>query len=92
MKKGIHPTIFLKAKTTCTTCGTVFEIPSTVEKQTVEICRMCHPVYTGKKQTEARGGRVERFRKRMAEGKKKETTAPKATKAVKAVKTTKSRR
>jgi len=32
----------------------------------VEICRECHPVYTGKKQQEARGGRVERFRKRMS--------------------------
>ncbi len=51
---------------TCSTCKTVFLIPSTVPEQTVEVCRMCHPIYTGKKQTEARGGRVERFRKIQA--------------------------
>jgi large subunit ribosomal protein L31 len=45
-------------------------IPSTIKEQSVEVCRMCHPIYTGKKQTEAKGGRVERFRKRMAAGKK----------------------
>ena len=66
MKAAIHPTMYKDAKTTCTTCKAVFLIPSTVKEQQVEVCRMCHPVYTGKKQTEARGGRVERFRKRMA--------------------------
>jgi len=72
MKKGIHPQVFPDAKTTCSSCGAVFKIPTTVKEQTVEICRMCHPVYTGKKQAEVRGGRIERFRKRMAAGKTKE--------------------
>ena len=72
MKAGIHPEMYKKAKITCTTCGAVFEIPSTVEEQKVEVCRMCHPVYTGKKQKEMKGGRVERFRKRMAASKKAE--------------------
>lgn len=71
MKKGIHPQMFQDAKATCTSCGAVFMIPSTLNEVTVEICRMCHPVYTGKKQGEARGGRIERFRKRMAAGKTK---------------------
>ena len=66
MKSGIHPEVHADAKTTCQTCKAVFLIPSTIKEQTVEICRMCHPVYTGKKQQEAKGGRVERFRKRMA--------------------------
>ncbi len=66
MKTGIHPTLHLKAKTTCVTCKMVYLIPSTVEEQTVETCRNCHPIYTGKQQTEARGGRVERFRKMQA--------------------------
>jgi large subunit ribosomal protein L31 len=70
MKTGIHPTMHDDAKTTCTTCKTVFMIPSTIKEQSVEVCRMCHPIYTGKKQTEAKGGRVERFRKRMAAGQK----------------------
>jgi large subunit ribosomal protein L31 len=71
MKKSIHPQVFKDAKATCATCGAVFQIPSTVKEVTVEACRMCHPVYTGKKQMEVRGGRIERFRKRMAAGKTK---------------------
>jgi large subunit ribosomal protein L31 len=70
MKAEIHPQTFADAKMTCTTCGTVYKIPSTVKEQTVEVCRMCHPVYTGKAQKDAKGGRVERFRKRMSAGKK----------------------
>ncbi len=66
MKKGIHPEVHKDAKATCSTCNAVFLIPSTMKEISVETCRMCHPVYTGKKQTEARGGRIERFRKRMA--------------------------
>jgi large subunit ribosomal protein L31 len=66
MKSGIHPDMHQKAKTTCTTCSAVFEIPSTVESQEVEVCRMCHPIYTGKKQKEAKGGRIERFKQRLA--------------------------
>lgn len=66
MKTGIHPQVHDEAKVTCTTCKSVFAIPSTVEELSVEVCRFCHPVYTGKKQAEQKGGRVERFRKRMA--------------------------
>jgi len=72
MKAGIHPEVHAKAKTTCSTCGAVFEIPNTTAEQTVESCRLCHPIYTGKQQKEAKGGRIERFRKRMAAGKKEE--------------------
>lgn len=66
MKTGIHPQVHSKATATCSTCNTVFEIPSTVEQISVERCRNCHPVYTGKEQQAATGGRVERFRKRMS--------------------------
>ncbi len=66
MKTGIHPQVFQDAKTTCATCGTVFQIPSTIETQSVEVCRMCHPIYTGKQQKDLKGGRVDRFRQRMA--------------------------
>lgn len=65
MKTGIHPEMHADAKTTCSTCGTVFEIPSTVQTQTVETCRNCHPIYTGKRQTERRGGRIDRFKSRL---------------------------
>jgi len=69
MKSDIHPEVHKDAKTTCVTCNAVFDIPSTVADQKVESCRNCHPIYTGKKQKEMKGGRVERFRKRMAAGK-----------------------
>ena len=71
MKKAIHPEMFSEAKTTCASCGASFKIPSTLKEVSVETCRMCHPIYTGKKQTDAKGSRIERFRKRMAAGKKK---------------------
>lgn len=71
MRAALHPEMFPKAKTTCQTCKAVYLIPSTVKEQHVEVCRGCHPIYTGKAQKDARGGRVERFRKRMAAGKKK---------------------
>lgn len=66
MKTGIHPEVFEDATTTCSTCKTVYNIPSVIKEQTVESCRACHPVYTGKESKELKGGRVERFRKRMA--------------------------
>jgi large subunit ribosomal protein L31 len=70
MKPGVHPDIYAKAKITCSSCNAVFEIPTTAQEITVEKCRNCHPVYTGKEQQAATGGRVERFRKRMAKSKK----------------------
>lgn len=71
MKAAIHSQVFQDAKTTCTMCKAVYLIPSTIKEQQVEVCRACHPIYTGKKQTEARGGRVERFRKIQASAKGK---------------------
>lgn len=73
MKSAIHPQMFADAKVTCVTCKAVYLIPSTVKDQQVEVCRGCHPIYTGKKQTEARGGRVERFRKIQAHASAKAT-------------------
>lgn len=59
------------AKTTCQGCNAVYLIPSTVKEQSVEVCRACHPIYTGKKVTDLRGGRIDRFRKRLSETEKK---------------------
>lgn len=70
MKKGIHPQVFQDAKTTCSSCGAVYLIPTTVKVQQVEICSACHPVYTGKYMGLMASGRVDRFRK-MAESSKK---------------------
>ncbi len=71
MKSSIHPEVHADAKTSCSNCKAVFMIPSTIQEQSVETCRMCHPIYTGKQATEVRGGRVERFRKIQAASKKK---------------------
>ncbi len=71
MKTGIHPEMHADAKMTCTNCGAVYEIPSTVKEQTVETCRACHPIYTGKRQTERRGGRIDRFKSRLEKSGKK---------------------
>jgi len=66
MKKGIHPELHQDAKATCANCKAVFLIPSTLKEVSVETCRMCHPIYTGKKQTDMKGSRIDRFRKRAA--------------------------
>lgn len=75
MKTAIHPELFKDAKTTCSTCSSVFMIPSTVKEQTVEICRNCHPVYTGKQTKDLRGGRVDRFKARMQKTEEKKQAA-----------------
>ena len=70
MKTGIHPEVHQDAKTTCSTCGTTYLIPSTIKEQTVETCRNCHPIYTGKQQKDLRGGRVDRFKSRLEKSEK----------------------
>ena len=71
MKKSIHPTYHPQAQITCA-CGNKFTIGSTVEKIDVELCSACHPFYTGKQKIVDTAGRVERFKKRLAQ---KKTTA-----------------
>ncbi len=65
MKAEIHPTYFPKAKAACA-CGATFTVGSTKEKITVEICRNCHPFYTGTDKIMDTAGRVERFKARVA--------------------------
>jgi large subunit ribosomal protein L31 len=36
----------------------------------VEICSACHPFYTGKQKLVDTGGRVERFQRRVAKGRR----------------------
>ncbi len=71
MKTGIHPEMHADAKTTCSNCQAVYLIPSTIKEQTVETCRACHSIYTGKRQTERRGGRIDRFKSRLEKSEKK---------------------
>ncbi len=81
MKQKIHPK-YGPATINCA-CGNEIKTMSTREKIEVELCSMCHPFYTGKQKLVDSGGRVERFKKRLAkkteiQAKKKATKSPAA--------------
>jgi large subunit ribosomal protein L31 len=65
MKNDIHPTYYPNAKVQCA-CGNTFTVGSTKEFLEVEICSKCHPFYTGKEKIIDTLGRVEKFRKKVA--------------------------
>ena len=69
MKKDIHPKYYKNAKVECA-CGIVFEIGSTRESLSVEICYKCHPFYTGEEKLIDTAGRVEKFKERQNKVKK----------------------
>jgi large subunit ribosomal protein L31 len=48
----------------CSTCGTTFELRSTAEGFSVDVCSNCHSAYTGRARAIASGGRIERFNRR----------------------------
>ena len=50
----------------CTTCGTTFDLRSTADSISVDVCSSCHPAYTGRRQALVAGDRVERFERRRA--------------------------
>ena len=65
MKKEIHPD-YHEVEAVCA-CGAKFKTGSTVKGDTikVEICRNCHPFYTGKRKLVDSSGRVDKFKKRF---------------------------
>ncbi len=72
MKTDIHPE-YVEARVTCT-CGNQFTTRSTKPEIHVEICSACHPFYTGKQKLVDTGGRVERFQRRVAKGRRARST------------------
>ena len=64
MKEGIHPK-YEKVVVRCA-CGAEFETRSTKEGIRLDICSNCHPFFTGKQKFVDAGGRVDRFKKRLA--------------------------
>jgi len=68
MKADIHPKYFEKAVISCA-CGASYTVGSTKEKLSVEVCRACHPFYTGAEKIIDTAGRVERFKARSAAAK-----------------------
>ena len=65
MKEGIHPK-YEKCIIRCA-CGETVESKSTKGSEIkVEICSKCHPFFTGKQKFVDAGGRVDKFKKRIA--------------------------
>ena len=65
MKEAIHPD-YVEAKVICA-CGETFVTRSTKGSEIrVDICSKCHPFFTGKQKFVDAGGRVEKFKKRIA--------------------------
>ena len=62
MKKDLNPE-YERTTITCT-CGTVYEIRSTVKSLRVGICMTCHPFFTGETKFVDTAGRVEKFARR----------------------------
>ena len=50
----------------CSTCGSTFDLRSTAENLSVDVCSNCHPAYTGQMRTVTGGDRVDRFNRRRA--------------------------
>jgi large subunit ribosomal protein L31 len=48
----------------CASCGTTFELASTAEAITTDVCSSCHPAYTGQERTVSSGSRIARFNRR----------------------------
>jgi large subunit ribosomal protein L31 len=64
MKQGIHPD-YKEVEVICA-CGETFKTKAVKAdgQIKVEICKSCHPFYTGVRRVVDTGGRVERFNKR----------------------------
>lgn len=68
MKKNIHPKYYSKARIQCS-CGAIFEVGSTKEYLTTEICSCCHPFYTGQEKLVDVAGQIGKFKKRLEKSK-----------------------
>jgi large subunit ribosomal protein L31 len=65
MKKDTHPTYHKEATFSCV-CGISYKMGSTNQSVNVEICKNCHPFYTGQEKNLDTTGRVDRFKKKLA--------------------------
>ncbi|MBU1032137.1 50S ribosomal protein L31 [Patescibacteria group bacterium] len=71
MKANIHPVWYPEAKVTCA-CGNAFITGSTLPEIRVEICHMCHPLFTGQQKFVDTLGQVDRFVKKAETSKVKQ--------------------
>ncbi len=65
MKANIHPK-YESTKIRCA-CGNEIDTRSTRQDITVEVCSKCHPFYTDKQRFVDTGGRIGKFKKRLAQ-------------------------
>jgi large subunit ribosomal protein L31 len=63
MNKKIQPK-YQGAKVKCSTCGSEYEIGSTLKEIKIDTCSNCHPFYTGKQSFVQATGAVEKFNKK----------------------------
>lgn len=68
MKIDFHPS-YAEVNVQCT-CGNEFRTKSTGGDLRVEVCSDCHPFYTGRQKLVDSGGRLERFNRRVARGRR----------------------
>jgi len=68
MKANIHPN-YGQSHVRCT-CGNEFMTRATRDELHIEVCSNCHPFYTGRQKLVDTGGRVERFQRRVAKGRR----------------------
>ena len=66
MKKEIHPDY--RTVTARCACGNEFMTKSTRPEIKVDVCAACHPFYTGAQRFVDTTGRVDKFRRRYAQG------------------------
>ena len=65
MKNGIHPE-YVECGIKCACGETVVSRSTKGSEMRVEICSKCHPFYTGKQKFVDAGGRLDKFKKRLA--------------------------
>ena len=68
MKNGIHPEYY-ECVIKCACGATVTSRSTKGTEVRVEICSKCHPFYTGKQKLVDVGGRVDKFKRRLAAAK-----------------------
>lgn len=64
MKEAIHPE-YKKTTIKCV-CGNIVETGSTSGDMHVDICSKCHPFFTGTQKLVDTGGRIDKFKKKVA--------------------------
>ena len=82
MKPGIHPK-YEEVAVRCA-CGNTFTTRSTKSELHLDICNVCHPLFTGRQKLIDTEGRVDRFTKRF--GAQSAAAIKEAAKAQKAAK------